>query len=34
MLIDVAILRDRNVMKKEAEKMLKYKDRTIEIQRM
>jgi hypothetical protein len=34
MLIDVAILRDRNVIKKEAEKILKYKDLTIEIQRM
>jgi len=34
MLIDVAILGDRNVVKKEAEKILKYKDLTIEIQRM
>jgi len=34
MLIDVAILRDRNVIKKGAEKILKYKDLTIEIQRM
>ena len=34
MLIDVAILVDRNVIKKEAEKILKYKDLTIEIQRM
>ena len=34
MLIDVAISRDRNVIKKEAEKILKYKDLTIEIQRM
>jgi hypothetical protein len=34
MLIDVAILGDRNVIKKEAEKILKYKDLTIEIQRM
>ena len=33
MLIDVAISGDRNVIKKEAEK-LKYKDLTIEIQRM
>jgi hypothetical protein len=33
MLIDVAILGDRNVIK-EAEKILKYKDLTIEIQRM
>ena len=32
--IDVAISGDRNVMKKEAEKILKYKDLTIEIQRM
>jgi hypothetical protein len=31
MLIDVAILGDRNVMKKEAEKIVKYKDLTIEI---
>ena len=31
MLIDVAILGDRNVIKKEAEKTLKYKDLTIEI---
>jgi hypothetical protein len=34
MLIDVAIPGDRNVIKKEAEKFLKYKDLTIEIQRM
>jgi len=34
MLIDVAISGDRNVIKKEAEKFLKYKDLTIEIQRM
>ena len=34
MLIDVAISGDRNVIKKEAEKLLKYKDLTIEIQRM
>jgi hypothetical protein len=34
MLMDVAISGDRNVMKKEAEKILKYKDLTIEIQRM
>jgi len=33
-LIDVANPRDRNVIKKEAEKILKYKDLTIEIQRM
>jgi hypothetical protein len=33
MLIDVAISRDRNVMKREAEKILKPKDLTIEIQR-
>jgi len=33
MLIDVAILGDRNVIKKEAEKIPKYKDLTIEIQR-
>jgi hypothetical protein len=33
-LIDVAIPGDRNVTKKEAEKILKYKDLTIEIQRM
>jgi len=33
--IDVAILGDRNVIKKEAEKILKYKELTIrEIQRM
>ena len=30
-LIDVAIPGDRNVIKKEAEKILKYKDLTIEI---
>jgi hypothetical protein len=34
MLIDVAITKDRNVIKSEAEKILKYKDLTIEIQRM
>ena len=34
MLIDVAISGDRNVIKKEADKILKYKDLTIEIQRM
>jgi hypothetical protein len=34
MLIYVAIPGDRNVIKKEAEKILKYKDLTIEIQRM
>jgi len=34
MLIDVAISGDRNVIKKESEKILKYKDLTIEIQRM
>jgi len=34
MLIDVAILGERNVIKKEAEKILKYKYLTIEIQRM
>ena len=34
MIIDVAIPGDRNVIKKEAEKILKYKDLTIEIQRM
>jgi len=34
MLIDVATSGDRNVIKKEAEKFLKYKDLTIEIQRM
>ena len=33
-LIDVAISGDRNVIKTEAEKILKYKDLTIEIQRM
>jgi len=33
-LIDVAISGERNVIKKEAEKILKYKDLTIEIQRM
>jgi hypothetical protein len=33
-LIDVAIPGDRNVIKNEAEKILKYKDLTIEIQRM
>ena len=34
MLIYVAISGDRNVIKKKAEKILKYKDLTIEIQRM
>jgi hypothetical protein len=34
MLIDTAISGDRNVIKKEAENILKYKDLTIEIQRM
>ena len=34
MSIDVAISGDRNVIKKEAEKILKYKDLTIEIQSM
>ena len=34
MLIDVAISGDRNVTKKETEKILKYKSLTIEIQRM
>ena len=34
MLIDVAISGDRNVIKKETEKILKYKDFTTEIQRM
>jgi hypothetical protein len=34
MLIDAAILEDRNVIKKETESILKYKDLTIEIQRM
>jgi hypothetical protein len=34
MLIGVAISGDRNVMQKEAENILKYKDLTIEIQRM
>jgi len=34
MLIDVVISRDRNVIKKEAEKILKYKNLTIEIQCM
>jgi len=34
MLIDAAISGDRNVIKKEAEKILKYKDLTTEIQRM
>jgi len=34
MLIDVAISGDRNVIIKEAEKILKYKEFTIEIQRM
>jgi hypothetical protein len=34
MLIDVAISGDKNVFKKEAEKILKYNDLTVEIQRM
>jgi len=34
MLIDVAISGDRNVIEKEAKKILKYKDLTTEIQRM
>ena len=34
MSIDVAISGDGNVIKKEAEKILKYEDLTIEIQRM
>jgi hypothetical protein len=34
MLIDVAISEERNVIKQEAEKILKYKDLTIEIKRM
>ena len=34
MLIDVAISGDRNVIKKEAKKILKHKDLTVEIQRM
>jgi hypothetical protein len=34
MLTDVAISGDRNAIKKEAEKILKYKDLTIETQRM
>jgi len=34
MLTDVAISGDRNVIIKESEKILKYKDLTIEIQRM
>ena len=34
MLIDIAISGDRNMIKKEAEKFLKYKDHTIEIQHM
>jgi hypothetical protein len=34
MLIDIAISGDRNVIKKEAEKILEYKDLTTEIQRM
>jgi len=34
MFIDVPISGDRNVIKKEAEKILKYKDLTIEIQSM
>jgi len=33
-IIDAAISGDRNINKKEVEKILKYKDLTIEIQRM
>ena len=33
-LIDVAISADSNVIKKEAEQILKYKDLTVEIERM
>jgi hypothetical protein len=34
MLIDLAISEDRNVIKKEAETILKYKDLTVEISRV
>jgi len=34
MVIDVAVSGHRNVIKKEAEKILKYKNLTIEMQRM
>ena len=34
MLLDVAISEDRSVIKNETEKILKYKDLTVEIQRM
>jgi hypothetical protein len=34
MLVDVAVSGDRNVIKKEAEKILKYKDLTVEMQCM
>ena len=34
MLIDFAVAGDRHVIEKEAEKILKYKDLTIELQRM
>jgi len=34
MLLDVTVPGDRNVIKKESEKILKYKDLIIEIQRM
>jgi hypothetical protein len=34
MLIDIASPADRNVIRKEAEKILKYKDLTVEIQRV
>jgi len=34
MLIDVSVSADKNVIKKEAEKILKYKDLTIEVQRI
>ena len=33
-MIDIAISEDRNVIKEEAEKILKYEDLTIEIQRV
>jgi len=34
MMMMMIIINDRNVIKEEAEKILKYKDLTIEIQRM
>jgi len=34
MFIDIVVPGDRNVIKKEVEKILKYKDLTIDIQRM